>query len=168
MKIRMISLLLLIAICMTVTGCQKQAESIKTPVVFYYVRAEFDHGNDNSVICGETRESADFKGNLIELLNGYLQGPQSEDLLTPFPSGTSITNYVVDNTTAILTVTDHLTQISGMDLTVACACLSKTVIELTGIESVKIQAKTKELGSNEYIYMDMNTILLLDSTEIDS
>lgn len=163
---RIISLLLVLSFCLFASGCQQESEPVKKPVTFYYCRTEFDHGSDDSVILCETRESAGFEGNLIDLLNLYLQGPISDNLRQTFPTGTKLKEYRVEGNTAVLTVTNQLSLASGIDLTVACACLAKTVMDLTGLQDVKIQAQTVNLGNNAYIIMDQETILLLDSTEI--
>lgn len=163
---RIVSFLLLICLCFMTCGCRQETEPAKKPVTFYYCRTEFDHGSDDSVILGETRESAEFEGNLMGLLNLYLQGPLSENLRPTFPAGTKLKEYRVEGNTAVLTVTDQLSLAKGIDLTVACACLAKTVMSLTGLKDVQIQAQTVNLENNAYIFMDQNSILLLDGTEI--
>ena len=161
-----ISLLLVICLCLALFGCQQDVEPAKKPVTFYYCRTEFDHGSEDSVILGETRESAGYEDDLVGLLNLYLQGPLSEDLRSTFPAGTKLKEYWAEGNTAMLTVTDQLSLAKGIDLTVSCACLAKTVLEITGLDAVQIQAQNVNLGNNAYILMDRSTILLLDGTEI--
>ena len=161
-----VSILLLICLSIMLLGCQEKAEPINKPVTFYFSCSEFDHGNENSVIAGETRESAGFENDIMGLLNLYLSGPESEDLRSTFPADVKLLEYRVEDGTAILTVTDQLSLVDGIELTVACACIAKTVMKLSGLEAVKIQTQTVNLGNKPYIIMDQSTILLLDDTEI--
>ena len=163
---RLISLLLIICLCAFLFGCQDKAEPIKKPVTFFYCRSDFDHGNESSVILGETRESAGFENNIMGLLGLYLEGPASDSLRTTIPEGAKLMDYKVEGNTAVLTVTDRFALASGIELTLACACFAKTVLHMTGLEAVKIQAQTVNLGNKPYILMDHSTILLLDNTEI--
>ena len=164
---KFISILLIVAFCLSISGCQQKTEPIKSPVTFYYSRAEFDHGNQDSVILGETRESAGLKSDLIKLLNEYLAGPLSDQLTSPSPGGTRVKNIWIENDVAILSVTDQMSLARGIQLTLACACLAKTFMEISGIETVKIQAQTVKLSATGYILIDKDNILLLDSTEIN-
>lgn len=161
-----ISILLLICLCLPLFGCQKEAKQAMKPVTFYYCRTEFDHGKEDSVILGETRESAGFEDNFIGLVNLYLQGPVSDGLHATFPVGTKLIEYRLEGETAVLTVTDQLSFAKGIQLTTACACLAKTVMGLTEVKAVKIQTQTENLMNAPYIIMDQRTILLLDDTEI--
>lgn len=161
-----ISVLLLISLCIPLWGCQPKTEPVKSPVTFYYCREEFDHGKEDSVILGEIRDQAGFEDNLTGLLDIYLQGPVSENLHSTFPYGTVVREYRVEDTTAVLTLSHQLSLAEGMDLTIACACLTKTVLELTGLDTVRIYTQTANLENNSYIQMDRNTLLLIDSTEI--
>lgn len=165
---RIIAILLLLCLCLTAIGCSPEKDPIKSPVTFYYRRAEFDHGSEQSVILGETRESEGIRGNIPRLLEEYLKGPVSEELAATFPDDAKLIDYRTKDSSAFVTVSDELAQLSGIELTVACACLAKTVIELTGIKSVHIQAQTAMLGNEQVIIMDSSRILLLDSTQDNS
>lgn len=163
---RITILFILLAVMLPLCGCREEAEPILSPVTFYYSRAEFDHGNENSVIHGEIRESAGYEGDLIGLLNLYLNGPISEEYKATFPAGTKLKDFQVEDKTAVLTVTDQLSLARGINLTIACACLTKTVLEMTGLDAVKIQAETVNLGNSVFILMDRSSLLLLDAEEI--
>ena len=164
---RIIVILVLICLCLPTMGCREEAP-IQSPVIFYYRRAEFDHGSEESVILREVRESQGIDHQIPRLLEEYLKGPVSEDLADTFPTDTKLIDFRIEAATAFVTVSDELAQLSGIELTVACACLAKTVMELTGMESVQIQAQTAMLGNDQIIIMDSSRILLLDSTQNNS
>lgn len=165
---RIAAILLIIAFCLPFFGCQQDSEPVRSPVTFYYRRAEFDHGSEDSVILGQIRDSDGYQNDLKGLLNLYLQGPTAEEFDPTFPKGTKLIDYRVEENTALLTVSDQLSLADGIHLTVACACLAKTVMELTGLETVQIQAQTVMLGNDKVIVMDESRILLLDSTQDNS
>ncbi|MBQ7330955.1 MAG: GerMN domain-containing protein [Oscillospiraceae bacterium] len=163
---RILSLLLLLALLCCLTAC-KQKETMEDPVTFYYQNKEFSHGSGNSVILGETRESAGSE-DMISLLNLYLKGPVSENLLKTFPNGTKLLKFHIDGEIANVVLSDQITLADGIELTVACGCLAKTVMELTGVTGVNICAENLPLGNKQNIYMDLNSLLLLDISTVAS
>lgn len=164
---RFLSLFLLLALVCCLTAC-KQKETMEDPVTFYYQNKEFSHGSGSSVILGETRESAGISEDIISLLNLYLKGPVSENLLKTFPNGTKLLKFHIDGEIANVVLSDQITLADGIELTVACGCLAKTVMELTGVTGVNICAENLPLGNKQNIYMDLNSLLLLDISTVAS
>ena len=163
MKIRVIlSLLLILSILLP--GC-KPEESIQTPVTFFYKNEDTFQGTQNSIILGETREAGDRKDDIAYLLGIYLQGPVSETLLQVFPQGVRLISYQKQNGIGQVTLSDEIAQLQGISLSIACGCLVKTIMSLDDVYGVRIYAETQTLNHNNYIYMDYETILLLDNIE---
>ena len=62
-------------------------------------------------------------------------------------------------------LSDEIAQLEGIALSLACGCLAKTVMALDDVYGVRIYAKTKPLDHRDYVYMDNETLLLLDETQ---
>ena len=164
---RYVSLILLFVLACSLTAC-KTEETIQKPVTFYYQNQEFSHGSRNSVILGEIRESAGIAEDISALLNVYLKGPVSNHLLRTFPNGTKLLKLQIDGDIAYVVLSDQITLAHGIELTVACGCLTKTVMELTGAKGVNISAQNLPLENSQSIYMDLNSLLLLDESTVES
>ena len=163
---RFLSFLLIIALCLPLLACAKEAVRIQEPVSFYYRRQDLAYGEENSVILSEMREAAGRLNAPEYLLQEYLAGPISEGLAHTFSNGTTLVHYVCDSTKATLTLSSHIANLSGMDLTIACACLTLTVMELLDVETVEIRAEDALLNDAEAIIMDRESLLFLDDSAI--
>ncbi|MBP3304341.1 MAG: GerMN domain-containing protein [Oscillospiraceae bacterium] len=159
---RMIAAFLLLALLTGLTACANKKDSIQEPVAFYYRRADITYGSSDSVILSEFADAADCNGDTTLLLKQYLKGPQSETLAQTFPVGTTVLSLTVEENTADILLSSQFARLSGIDLTIACACLTLTALKLTGTETVVIHAHHNTLNGMEQIVMDKNCILLLD------
>ena len=161
---RYTALLLILALFLCLTACAREDNTIREPVSFYYRRAELTYGSSDSVILSESSDAAGHTDDLIWLLGEYLKGPQSENLLQTFPSGTTLVSLTVEEGTATIVLSVQFGRLTGMDLTVACACLTKTVLGLTDAETVVIQAVNTDLDGAQQIVMDESSLLMLDES----
>ena len=161
---KLLSILLCLALLLPILGCTEENQPEK-PVNFYYRRAEIAYKDDSGVIAAEQRESAGHEGDIRYLLFAYFDGPLSDQFRQVFPENLSVISLHYAENTAKITLSFHLAQLSGMDLTIACACLTMTIIELTGVESVQISAAGALLDEYQSITMDKDCFLLLDSSK---
>ena len=159
-------LCILLVLCMLpLFGCAQPEDPIENPVFFYYRQKNLTYDNETSVIAKELRDAGTRLDDISYLLEQYLQGPESETLLATFPRGSQISFQVLENT-AVIVVNDKFAALTGIDLSLACACLTLTVCELTGTDHALIQGQDALLDGNQSIYMSKNSILLLDSSNI--
>lgn len=161
---RLFVLLLITALCSPLLGCAKETAHIQEPVSFYYRRKTLAYGEENSVILSENRESVGHQNSPEYLLKEYLAGPISDNLARTFPPRTTLVQLTVDNSKATIILSSHIANLTGMDLTIACACLTLTTMELTGAETVEIRAKDALLDDAESIIMDRECLLFLDDS----
>lgn len=154
--------LILALVCLITIGCNRPEEKIQVPVNFYYRRTQISYGASDSVIAAAAAESVGYENDPVGLLNLYLMQSAPEGFTNTFPTGTKINSLTVNDGTAELIVTSALNQLSGLDLTIACACLTLTTLELTGSVSVCIRPASGDLGGAESITMDESCLLLLD------
>jgi len=156
------SILLILILCVITSafGCGRQAE-IEAPVNFYYCTDPVDYNSPTGVISAEMRDQSGYS-DLLSLLNLYIGGPESEGYRSPFPVGIQVLSVDCQTSTAVICMNDAFAELSGHDLTLACVCISKTVMELTDCASVRIQTKSLPLDSNAYIEMTSRDFLFLD------
>lgn len=153
---------LILILSLSLAGCESD---LNEPANFYYPRKSdtIHFGTSDGLITMEPREVAGHSGDLRYILSLYLLGPLDSDLDSPFPDGTTLED--IDVAAGILTITlsDSFSQLSGMDLTIACACLSSTCFELIDVAQVTILSPKTELHSQVEITLDRNSLTLLDT-----
>lgn len=158
--IRIIAALLLLC---TLCGCS--GPFLKSDATeFYYLRGEISYAGSTGVIASETQDIPDTNEPIIQILKDYLAGPDDNDLISPFPEGIEIINVTLAEGSLLLEFNDRLSELSGMDLTLACACITKTCLGLTDATSVTIRAEGAALDGAAQITMTADSLVLLDSS----
>ena len=155
-KILALTLTLLLILSCSACGYQNDPQH---QVAFYYCVKDPADTSHNSHISPEHRDDI-LQQSLAEILALYLSGPTAEDLASPFPEGLQILQATQEDSTMYLTVSAHLCQLTGMELTLACACLTLTVSDLVQAQQVVISPQEGLLDGQKSIIMDKNTLLL--------
>ncbi len=158
--------LLLATLMLPLTACADDGEEIIAPVEFFYLRREPTYGTSDSVIAPENRESAGHEDDREYLLSMYLEGPASTDLYSLIPAGTRLLALQQHGERIKVILSDEFAQLNGLDRTLACACIAKTCMTLLRGSSVEIDCKTISLGEFGPIYLDAQSLLLLDDAGI--
>ena len=156
-----IAALLTMISLLSLAACQKETPPPQGPA-FYYCANEVQYSMDSVTIQAEYRQNA-AADNLQQMLVKYFAGPSSEELRSPFPSDMKLVEVSQDGDTIYVTVSDALSTISGLELTLACGCITMTCMDFTGAEKVVISVRDGLLGGQKSITMDANTLLLLDT-----
>lgn len=159
---RLICLILLVLLLLP--GCNIQEEEFIQPVKFYFLKSNVTYFSAEGVIAPETREAEGHWEDYRYLLNLYLDGPITSDLKRVFPKNVELVQLELLEDSATLTLNDAAARLTGLDLTIACACLTATVCDMVGVQAVTIRAETQLLDGNKSITMNRNHILLLDSS----
>ena len=160
MKIK-ISLLFLLCICILLAGCNMQTASVTN---FYYL-TQSDYESPQGNIDHEQHKGKPDPLAYKELLNNYLSGPNSKELINPFPNETHLVSITVEQQTATVVLSDHIAQLTGVDLTLACTCLTLTVRDLTGCANVQIRAQNELLDNHQSISINSNSVQFFDTAK---
>ncbi len=156
--------LLSLLLCFSLLGCQKEEPvPILDPVDYFYPRSSFSYADSEIVIGSEPREASGHKEDLAYLLDQYFLGPQSQDLTQPFPDGCKLVSFSVrtDNTITLV-LTDEFAGLSGMELSIACVCLAKTVTNITGYPKVIIRTQSQLMDGKKSITIRDGEFALYD------
>ena len=164
---RVLSFLILIAVVFTVCGCTLQQQKIDQPVNYYYKATEIGYEDTSGVIKPEQRENRGHEDAFTYHIENYLAGPKSADLQSAFPADVSLVDLNFEMNTATVTLSQQMTLLSGKDLTIACTCLGKTLLELTGCKVVKICIQNNLIDGRPYYSISANSHLLIDNTVLE-
>lgn len=150
----------LLLVLLLLGGCGKKDSPGE--VTFYYPRAEYTYNSPDSVIASETRDNGGYLST-VQLLSLYLEGPLEETLTDPFPKGISVLSAYTDGHTLYVTVSDEMATLSGAPLILACACLGRTGMEITGSVSAQIRCETLLLDGKQSITVSDNAMIYTDA-----
>ncbi len=163
---RILTLLLLAALLISLAGCRSPLQD--NQVEFYYRRVSdsFSFGAPDAVIAPETRSFTNSSGDLTYLLSIYLQGPQDPQLRAPFPVRTTLLSSQLEADVLTLTLDQTFARLEGMDLTIACACLSQTCFGITPANQICIRAEAPGDQNPISVTISRDQLLFEDTTEL--
>lgn len=158
----------LLVLILILPGCAKE-EPLENPVRFYYRRSDISHFDSTGALSSEEREAGplwgatgDMLGPCFYLLNQYVKGPESDKLEQTFPEGSAVVDlkYVEDKLSIV--VNGAFAQLTGIDLSLACACLTLTACEMTGAKRAEISAENGLLDGSSAVIMVYDQLVLED------
>lgn len=165
---RMIALVLSALLLFGCVGCGQGANrDLKDPVTFYYLTdPELDSSFDSSFVT-EIHEGSSYAQDRIALLNFYFEGPYTEGAISPFPKKLRAITIDQPGKAVQLLLSDEITTLTGLDLTLACACLSQTVFALYDCKAVEIRCESGQIDGKEFIRIDAENLIFHDSVHTD-
>lgn len=152
----------IVALLLSFSGCSEGVGRMKTPADFFYCRSNVSFDTQNGVITSERRETADFTDDLAALVNHYLQGPISSHLRSPFPENSAVLWISSSDSELILVMNPQFTQLTDLDLSLACTCLCKTLFQLSQVDRITIRGLGDTIDEQATIVITRDSVLLWD------
>lgn len=159
---RILCFLLTLTLLTCLAACG--ADGPEDPGNFYYLRTEAQYEGTDGIIAPEERELNGLRGDIGPLLEAYLQGPADKDLESPFPRDTVLLDWQMIRGSLHLNLNDTFAQLSGIDLSLACACLARTCLELTDATTIRIRANGAMLNGSTYVILSNDNLFLADDS----
>lgn len=161
---RMMALMLALLAFLT-CGCTKTPNEpdIKDPVQFYYKVSGERYGSTDSAIDHELYDAQGHVTDYSKILEVYLQGPKTAGLVAPFPKATKLRSARLDGDTLRIELSDDFGVLSGIDLTMACSCITMTCLQFPGVKTVSIRSQRTLLDGRPAITMAEDLLILEDS-----
>lgn len=162
---RLFCLFLAVFLLLPAFGCHVQQED--PSFTFYYPRSDYGYNAQegkfyNSIIGTELRNDIIYQ-DVAKILEVYLKGPLDQTLANPFPKRMSLVAVNVEGQTLQITVSDHLSELTGINLTIVCACLGRTGMELTNTSSVQISCEKALLDGKKNFVIEKEFIIFDDT-----
>ena len=162
---RRIVCLLLAALLVGLCACTAQPDPTEPlqPFDFYYRAEEADFSSPYGPIGVEPRDLDAAALRIDALISLYLQGPQTEGLLSPFPPNVTLVSVSHSATLLTLTLSSEYALLQGVDASIADACLTKTLLGLANIRRVRILTEAEDGTILRSVLLDGSDILLSDN-----
>lgn len=157
---RIIFFFLAITLVLSFCGCKGKPDSIEQPASFYYLEANAE----KNVFAAEIRETKQFSNDLQAIADDYFSGPTGDAYVNVFPADLHTVSVEIQDAKLILTVSDELSLLSGLDLSIACACMGMTLLEITECTQIEILTQTQPLDGKSSILLTLDDLYLLDTT----
>lgn len=158
-----ILLFLCLTLALSLFGCGSATNEPEQAENFYYYRPDPVYGSRDAVIAPEAREVAQL-ADLDAIVNAYFSGPTSRELESPFPRDMTVTGWKLHDGVFSIDFSEEFAMLSGLDLTIACACITQTFLELTDAEWVVITAGQALLDGEAAVTMSRSNLNLLDDS----
>lgn len=160
---RAIALLLTAVLLAALFGCSPSGETVSDDgAVFYYRAAEDSIASESGVLAPEVRQVDVTDYDMKAFLTLYLLGPQSEELVSPFPKNLRVIHVQNNQNAVVVVLDDSIASLSAVGLSVAASCLAQTLYVCYGTQSVTIQAQTVQLNGKDSIVIYPAELVLED------
>ena len=155
--LRRTATLIAVLLAMLFTGCAQQQQS---QTVFYYLSDSYESMEHQAVFASEHR-NVNLDGSWKELIQSYVSGPISTSLRNPFPQGLRITKIYLPTAQDFLEVTfsEEYGVLSGLERTLANACMVMTLEKCTGIERIMLRCENGQDLMNGLTYLTSEMFL---------
>ncbi len=132
---------------------------------FYYRQTTTQYDAETGAVASELR--AVFRPEELEnWLPGYLLGPASSELQSPFPRGVTLRSAELDGTCVRLLLSEEYGVLSGVNQTIANACLTLTLTQIDGVESVQIEIEGDAVTTQDrFVYAPADFVTYDDAVD---
>ena len=144
-------------------ACSAKNEDFQQPVNFYYSNVEIGYNSPTAVIKPEIREGAFYNDNVEQLLEDYLAGPREQGLHCAVPDGTKLIHCNNEECVVHIMFSEEFAELSGIELSVCCSCILRTLHEYADIHTVHISAMNAQLDDELEFVLNIDDIVLMDS-----
>ncbi len=160
---RLVCIVAILSLSLSLFGCKSnEPPEIPDAANFYYITTDLRYDEKDGFISPERRDVKGSADDLHTLINLYLAGPTTEQLVSPFPANTVVKDITHKNSIFSITLSNEFAKLTEYDLSVACACLTLTIQEFVDSNLVQISAEDAELDGNKHITMNAESIVLFD------
>lgn len=134
---------LLLAVALLLCSCETQAEEEQLPLIYYVVSGS---GQVTlSALAGEPWTQAPETPGVEQYVDRMLEGPADAGLYTVFPEQLRLLSWEEDRGLLTLDFSEEYSELTGITLTLANACLTLTLTQLDGVEEVQVTVMGKAL-----------------------
>ena len=102
------------------------------------------------------------------LMDELLAGPEGQELTSPFPTGARLLDWSLEAGELRLDLSEQYGGLTGVDLTVADACLALTLCQIPDVETVYVTVEGSEIPYRPIQRLTLEDVLLSAGQESPS
>lgn len=160
---RTFCVILILTLLLGMTACH--GERLHDSVTFYYLRdsGQSSEAPAETFYAAEKRQYHNGTQDLRYYLETYLRGPLGDGMISPFPENTRLVDLQILDDRVTIRLSEEFTQLGGIRLSTACACLSLTVFDLTDAGYVTVISPATDKMPAVEITMSRANLILNDT-----
>lgn len=113
----------------------------------------------------ETWEQPEDTQPVSGLLRALFQGPTTQNLTSPFPDGVRLLSWELKEGCLHLDLSEQYGSLTGVDLTIADACLTLTLCQVADVDSVYVTVEGSEIPYRPIQQLTSSDLLLSNGQE---
>lgn len=121
-------------------GCGSNSSDVH----FFYLRNEYQYGTSYGLYDCETRTVIERSRDVEYLLKLYFDGPIDKDFVSPFPAGVALDHVSLSEKTMTVFLSEEYNTLSGIQLSIANACIAETCFNLAEIDHLIISTDANQ------------------------
>lgn len=165
---KVLCFLLMLGCVAGIFGCASSEKTPEHSFAAYYKKVQTTYGSSDGVIAPTYLDAAGHEEEYGYLLNQYLNTVPGDGFAPTFPLGVRLHSFKLEGLTAKVVLNDRMADSTGMALTIALTCLTRTVMELTGCQEVIISALSKQLDGQNFVTLSRDSYLLTDDSGLSA
>lgn len=145
------AVLVLTALCAACGGRQSAGTPGEGQAEVWFLTAGQEEGSETiwgeepvSALDREVRDLPEGRGDVETLMGLLLSGPEGDGLRSPFPQGTRLNHWSVEGDLAALDLSEAYGGLSGVELSLADACVTLTLCQLPQVERVYLTVEGQQ------------------------
>lgn len=142
MKNKILPLLMLLGL---LCGCAKQ-ENPTSGFAVYFLARQPQYASQEGALAIEYHPELSEASDAEKLLAILLRQPEDESLCSAFPKGATCEQIELSDHTLFLQLDPSCAELTGVRKTLAAACLTKTLCQLDGVDSICISVSGGSLS----------------------
>ena len=164
---KLICFLLTVYLSFCVCGCSNNGNIDGSEVTFYYLRSNIQYSATSPLLVEEQRSISHIDNDPFSIVSLYIEGPTDNNCVNPFPAGTTLKSMEINDGTASLVLSSELLTLSSAKETIAFACITKTIVELTGTENIIIAIEDDSGHPKENYQFSNDSFSFYDSVNVN-
>jgi len=163
---KLLLILLSFILVANLCGCTSDDNHDAGAISFYYLQDNIDFSATSPLLTNSVFKTKGTNQDLRSIFQHYLTSPAPDNCVSPFPPGTELIFLDVESNQASVTLTEHIKSLPAVRQTIAYACITKTLIELAGVNSVQIIIVDSDTDSQEVYNFTNDSFSYSDSFSI--
>lgn len=155
----------LLCAVLLLAGCSRSQEvseaDMEQPVKFYYCDVGEAYNAETGALAWELHDLGPERLPAAEILRLYLQGPEKNGLQSPFPADQTVKQTALNNGVLTVELGSEFNDLTGVERTLAAACLVQTMTQFVDIEAVALRCDGDGVWEHA---LTMEDFLLADDT----
>ena len=146
-------------------GCSSSPDAAGQEGTYHVYYSALEDQRATAALGYESYELPQDTSPVLALLRTLFQGPSDQKLTSPFPSGVRLLSWDLEEGCLHLDLSEQYGSLTGIDLTVADACLTLTLCQVEGVESVYVTVEGDEIPYRPIQQLTPSDLLLSNGQE---